>query len=83
MTHELKPLSTVKQTIGLTKVSVEYSRPAMRGRTIFGDLVPYDKVWRTGANLRTKFTTSTDVTVDGQELKKGSYGILSVPKADS
>jgi hypothetical protein len=55
----------------------------MRGRTIFGDLVPYGKVWRTGANLRTKFSTSTDITVQGEALKKGEYGILSIPNKDS
>jgi len=82
-THQPSPSSKIDQTIGLTEVSVEYSRPAMRGRTIFGDLVPYGKVWRTGANLRTKFSVSTDVTIDGKELKKGTYGILSVPNADS
>ena len=82
-TPQPSPSSRVDQTIGLTEVSVEYSRPAMRGRTIFGDLVSYGKVWRTGANLRTKFTTSTDITVQGGELKKGTYGILSVPNADS
>ena len=77
------PSSKVEQAIGLTDVSVDYSRPAMRGRTIFGDLVPYGKVWRTGANMRTKFTTSTDITVDGQELKKGTYAILTIPNKDS
>lgn len=82
-TPQPSPFSKIDQVIGLTEVSVEYSRPAMRGRTIFGDLVPYGKLWRTGANLRTKFTTSTDITVQGKELKKGSYGILSVPNADS
>jgi len=77
------PSSKVEQAIGLTDVSVEYSRPAMRGRTIFGDLVPFGKVWRTGANMRTKFTTSTDIKVDGQELKKGTYAILTIPNKDS
>jgi len=82
-TPQPSPGATVGQTIGMTEVSVEYSRPAMRGRTIFGDLVPYGKLWRTGANMRTKFTTSTDITVEGQELKKGTYAILSIPNADS
>jgi len=55
----------------------------MRGRTIYGDLVPYGKVWRTGANARTKFTSSTDITVDGKDLKKGSYAIFTIPNKDS
>lgn len=82
-TAQPSPFSKIHQVVGLTDISVEYSRPAMRGRTIFGDLVPYGKLWRTGANLRTKFTTSTDITVQGKELKKGTYGILSVPNAGS
>ena len=82
-TPQPSPGSKIEQTIGLTEVAVSYSRPAMRGRVIFGDLVPYGKLWRTGANLRTTFSTSTDIKVQGQELKKGTYGILSVPNKDS
>lgn len=77
------PAAKLKQTVGLTDVIVEYSRPSMRGRTIFGDLVPFDKVWRTGANARTKVTFSEDVTIDGQELKAGSYAIFTKPNAQS
>ncbi len=77
------PSSTMTQVVGLTDVSVEYSRPAMRGRTIFGDLVPYDKIWRTGANARTKITFGDDVTVDGKTLKKGTYAIFTKPNAES
>ena len=77
------PASKLKQVVGLTNVTVEYSRPSMRGRTIFGDLVPFDKVWRTGANARTKITFSEDVTVDGQELKAGSYAIFTKPNAQA
>ena len=55
-TPQPSPAATVHQTIGLSKVSVEYSRPAKRDRVIFGDLVPYGKIWRTGANMRTKFS---------------------------
>ena len=82
-TPQPSPASKVTQTIGLSEVSVEYSRPAMRGRTIFGNLVPYGKIWRTGANMRTKFTTDSDLKIAGKELKKGTYAILSVPNADS
>ncbi len=77
------PSSTLMQTVGLTDVTVEYSRPSMRGRTIFGDLVPYDKLWRTGANARTKVTFSNDVVVDGQTLKAGSYALYTKPGASS
>lgn len=75
------PSAKLEQRVGLTDVTVDYSRPGMRGRTIYGDLVPYNKVWRTGANLRTKITFSNDVTVDGQELKAGTYAIFTIPTA--
>ena len=77
------PAAKVMQVVGLTDVTLEYSRPMMRGRTIFGDLVPYDKIWRTGANARTKITFGTDVMIEGDTLKKGSYAIFTKPSADS
>jgi len=77
------PFSKVEQVVGLTDVTLEYSRPAMRGRTIFGNLVPFDKIWRTGANARTKITFSDDITIEGDTLKKGSYAIFTKPAADS
>ena len=82
-TPQPSPSSKVHQTIGLSEVTVEYSRPAMRGRTIFGDLVPYGKLWRTGANMRTKFTTDSDLKIAGKDLKKGTYAILSIPNKDA
>jgi len=82
-TPQPSPFSTVTQKVGLTDVSLEYSRPSMKGRTIFGDLVPYDKIWRTGANARTKITFSEDVVVDGQTLKAGSYAVFTKPMASS
>ena len=78
---QASPFSTVEQKVGLTDVTVEYSRPNMRGRTIYGDLVPYDKLWRTAANKNTMITFSDDVTVDGQTLKAGSYAIFTKPGA--
>jgi Protein of unknown function (DUF2911) len=75
------PFSKVEQKVGLTNVTLEYSRPAMRGRTIFGGLVPFGKVWRTGANARTKITFSEDVTIGETSLKAGSYAILTIPEA--
>lgn len=73
------PLGKVEQRIGLTDVTVEYSRPSKKGRVIFGDVVPYDEIWRTGANAATKITFSDDVMVEGAEVKKGSYALLSKP----
>ena len=73
------PSQKIEQKVGLTDVTLEYSRPAMKGRTIFGDLVPFDKVWRTGANENTKVTFSTDVTVGGKKLKKGTYAVYTKP----
>ncbi|ULC58606.1 DUF2911 domain-containing protein [Flaviramulus sp. BrNp1-15] len=77
------PSSKVEQMVGLTTVNLDYSRPGVKGRTVFGDLVPYGKVWRTGANARTKITFSNDVAVDGKELKAGTYAIFTIPQADS
>ena len=79
------PSAKFEQTVGLTTVSVEYSRPGMKGRTIFAEdgLVPYGKIWRTGANAATKMTFSDDVTINGQELKGGAYAVLTKPSKDS
>ncbi len=82
-TPAASPSSTLKQTVGLTDVTIEYNRPSMRGRTIFGDLVPYGKIWRTGANKNTTIEFSSDVTIDGQELKAGSYAIFATPGESS
>ena len=78
------PGATVMQTIGVTDVTVKYSRPSLKGRTPFtGEFVSYGKVWRTGANGATAFTTSTDMTVNGQNLAAGTYAIMSIPAADA
>ena len=77
------PFGKIEQVVGLTDVTIEYSRPSMKGRTIFGDLVSMDKMWRTGANKNTMFTFSTDVTVAGQELKAGTYALFTKPGKDS
>ena len=77
------PSAKIEQTVGLTDVSVTYSRPSMKGRTIMGNLVPYDKVWRTGANANTIVEFSTPVTVGGKELKAGSYALYSKPGKSS
>lgn len=76
------PSSKLEQVVGLTDVTIDYSRPSIKGRTIFGDLVPYGKVWRTGANARTKITFGEDVLVDGKEVKAGTYAIFTIPSED-
>lgn len=82
-TPQPSPAAKMEQVVGLTDVTVEYSRPAMKGRTIFGDLVPYGEVWRTGANSNTKIMFSDDVTIGGKELKKGTYALYTIPNATS
>jgi len=82
-TPAASPTVKMEQQVGLTDVTLEYSRPSMKGRTIFGDLVSMDKMWRLGANANTKMTFSTDVTVGGQELKAGTYALFAKPMKDS
>lgn len=82
-TPQASPFSKVEQTVGLTEVHLEYSRPGAKGRTVYGDLVPFGKHWRTGANANTIVSFSTDVTIQGKELKKGTYALFTTPKADS
>lgn len=75
----ISPKATVKQTVGFTDVKIEYSRPGVKGRTIWGGLVPYNAVWRAGANEATKITFSTDVKINGKKLKAGSYSFFTIP----
>lgn len=82
-TPQPSPKATVEQVVGLTDVTVDYSRPGMKGRTIFGDLVPFGKLWRTGANANTTISFSEDVVIDGKTLKKGKYALYTTPKADN
>jgi hypothetical protein len=82
-TPQPSPGASVMQTIGVTDITVKYSRPSLKGRTPFTDaLVPFGKVWRTGANAATNFTTSTDLMVNGKALAAGSYALLSIPAQD-
>ncbi len=80
------PNASVSQTIGITKVEVSYSRPHVKGpsrkeeRVIWGGLVPYGKVWRTGANAVTKISFDTDVMVEGKKLAAGTYGLFTIPE---
>lgn len=79
---ELSPASKLEQTIGLTQITIEYSRPSARGRKVFGELVPYGKLWRTGANLNSTITFSDDVSISNNPIKKGAYAIFSFPQRD-
>ena len=71
--------SKLDQTVGLTEIDIEYNRPSKKGRAIFGNLVPYGKKWRTGANSSTKISFSTDVEISGTTVKNGTYSIFSIP----
>ena len=73
------PSQKIEQTVGLTDVTVEYSRPSMKGRKIFGGLEDFGKVWRTGANANTKLTFSTDFMIGGKTLKKRTYALYTIP----
>jgi hypothetical protein len=75
----ISPKATVIQTVGFTEVRIDYSRPGVKKREIWGKLVLYDAVWRAGANEATKITFSTDVIVEGKKLKKGAYSLFAIP----
>lgn len=76
------PTCTLKQHFGLTDIEIVYSRPSVKGRKIFGGLVSYGEVWRTGANSATKFTVSTPVKINGAEIPAGTYGLFTIPGED-
>lgn len=75
----LSPISEVKQELALSEVTLSYSRPSAKGRKVFGDLVPYGQIWRTGANASTKLTFTEDVKIEGNNLKAGTYALYSIP----
>lgn len=77
------PLQTVTQKFGLGEISIEYSRPNAKGRNIWGDVIPFGKVWRTGANSTTKITFTDEVKLEGKTVKPGTYGIYTIPYKDS
>jgi hypothetical protein len=78
-TAPLSTTTTIKQQFGLSDVELSYSRPNVKGRKIFGELVPYGKIWRTGANAATTLTFGSDVTIGGKKVPKGKYGLLTIP----
>ncbi|MDB5251106.1 MAG: hypothetical protein JWP27_275 [Flaviaesturariibacter sp.] len=76
------PTQSIRQDVGISSVELVYSRPAIRGRKVFGDLVPFGKVWRTGANSATRLKFVDDVTIGGKPLKAGEYALYTIPGAD-
>lgn len=76
------PACTLKQRVGLTDITVDYSRPGMKGRAIFGGLIPYGQIWRTGANTATKITFSTPVKIGGKDVPAGTYELFTIPGKD-
>ncbi len=79
-TPQPSPTQTIKQNFGVSSIELSYSRPGIKGRKIFGDLVPFGKVWRTGANNATIITFADDVTIGNTNVKAGKYGLLSIPE---
>ena len=73
------PAAKVMQEVGVTEISIEYSSPGVKGRKVWGDLVPFDKAWRTGANAASKITFSRDVTFGGKPVPAGTYTIVTLP----
>ena len=78
-TPEASPAQKLIQTVGVTEVTIEYSRPSVKNRVVFGDLVPYNNLWRTGANWNTKISFDDPITVGGETLAPGSYAIYTIP----
>ena len=75
--------ASVKQPVGMTDITLDYSRPSAKGRKVMGELVPFGAIWRTGANQPTKFTTTDSLTVAGKGLPKGTYVIMTKPGKDA
>ncbi|HEY2728244.1 MAG TPA: DUF2911 domain-containing protein, partial [Parafilimonas sp.] len=79
VTPQPSPTEEIKQNFGVSQIEVSYSRPGIKGRKIFGDLVPYNKVWRTGANNATTISFGDDVMINGTKISAGKYGLLTIP----
>ena len=82
-TPQPSPKTTINQVVGLTNVEIVYSRPSAKGRDVFNNLVPFGKLWRTGANENTTISFSEDVIIDGKTLPKGKYALYTTPRADN
>ena len=81
-TPTLSPFTKITQQVGLTEIGLEYSRPSAKGRTVFGDLVPYNKIWRTGANASTKIFLSEPAKIGGNPIDSGTYALYTIPGKD-
>ena len=81
-TPQPSPTATIKQNFALSNIEISYSRPGVKGRKIFGDLVPFGNVWRTGANNATTITFGEEVTIGGKKVAAGKYGLLTIPNAN-
>jgi len=79
VTPQPSPTAEIKQNFGLSQIELSYSRPGVKGRKIFGDLVPFSKVWRTGANEATRITFGDDVMIGDKKIPAGKYGLLTIP----
>jgi len=79
-TPTLSPFSKISQQVGLTEVALQYSRPSAKGRVVFGELVPYNKVWRTGANAATRITFKEIAKIGGKTIQPGEYAIYTIPR---
>lgn len=80
-TPEASPAQKLTQMVGITEVTIEYARPSVKGRVVFGDLVPYNQLWRTGANWNTKISFDEPVTVGGVTLEPNTYALYSIPNS--
>src|SRR5688572_18929714 len=78
-TPQPSPTANIKQNFALSNIEISYSRPGIKGRKVFGDLVPYDKVWRTGANNATTITFGEEVVIGGKKIPAGKYGLVTIP----
>ena len=82
-TPPLSPISSIKQSVGLSELEITYSRPSKRGRQVFGNVVAYDQMWRLGANKNSTFTTSDDLIFGEDTLKKGTYALFAMPQKEN
>lgn len=82
-TPDASPATTIEQSVGLTDFILQFARPSVKGREVYGNLVPYDKLWRTGANENSVISFNTSVTIDGKSIPAGKYSIYTIPSKDS
>ena len=83
LARALSPRDTVRATVGTARLTIDYSRPSRRGRTLVGDLLPYDEVWRTGANAATQLSTTAPIELGGVSLRPGTYTLFTLPSQNA